>query len=209
MNPADLQQAWEAVELEQYEKAEGMLEELRLAHPDAAAFALGYVYAHTGRWAQARATYQELRRRAADAGNGGAEHRAIHQLGMVERLAGNWTGAGKLFRQEQEKIRALGNDDLAVAVNAYELGFVALHLGDFPLAHEEFRRSLHHATRTADLIAVACAYRGLGDWANATGQAEQAAAFWRSARESFTRADNLKGIEGMDDRLNSTGITAS
>ncbi|MHA0035941.1 tetratricopeptide repeat protein [Deinococcus sp. PESE-13] len=95
----DLSAAWAAFEAQDYALAEQQAQAL-LAHPATASrarFVLGYVYAFTDRFDEARASFQALRQHAQKSGDPTAEHRALHQVGMVERMAGNWDGRSPLL----------------------------------------------------------------------------------------------------------------
>ena len=49
------------------------------------------------------------------------------------------------------------------SVNNYEQGYLRLKLGEITKAIMYMEQSLNHALQTDDLIAQACAYRGLGE----------------------------------------------
>lgn len=168
---------------------------------DLARFGLGYVWAHTDRFPQARSAYQTLVREAQARGDGGAAHRAQHQLGMVERLAGDWPAAQRCFEVERQMIEALGCPDLSVSVNAYELGIVALHLGESVQAKAWLDLCLMTARRTTDRVAVGCAHRALGDWHDAQGESRAATAHWRAAAAAFAEADDPQAIADLQGRL--------
>lgn len=168
-----------------------------------ARFGLGYVLAYAQHFDEARELFVSLREQAAAGDDLAFEHVALHQVGMVERMAGHWEAAQDCFERERELIARLGNAPLAVAVNAYELGTVAQHLGRYGEAKAWLDLSLTCAGRTDDLIAVGCAHRGLGDWHSAQGQTGEALSCWRPAHASFLAAGDDRAASDVERRIQS------
>ena len=199
--------AWAAFQCEDWTQAEALYREilsdpaLTSAERQGARFGLGYVLAHVQRFDEARELFASLREQAAAGNDLAFEHVALHQVRMVERMSGHWEAAQDCFEREQKLITRLGNADLAVAVNAYELGTVARHLGQQAEAKTWFDLSLTCAERTDDLIAVGCAHRGLGDWYSARGQLNEALNCWRSAHASFLAAGDDRAASDVERRL--------
>lgn len=208
MNVADaLNFAWAAFERDEHAQSEQefrsilTLPTLTAADRQQARFGLGYALAFSQQFEETREIFASLRQEAATWGDLAFEHVALHQVGMVERMAGNWQAAQDCFECERKMIARLGNADLAVSVNAYELGTVAQHLGQQAEAKAWLDLSLTSATRTDDLIAVGCAHRGLGDWCSAQGQTSEALNCWRSAHASFLVAGDEKAASDVERRL--------
>ncbi len=204
-----LDEAWAAFERKDHAEAERLYQSVLgdAARSDeeqgGARFGLGYVLAFTGRHDEARGCFEALHQEALERQDLEAAHRALHQVGMVERLAGRWASARQTFERERTLIAQLGDPDLAVSINAYELGLVALHEGRMEASRVWFERSLTCAQRTTDLVAVDCAHRGLGDWYRQQGDEESARAAWQAAREVFGQAQDLKSVTDMNQRLSS------
>ncbi|GAA5502835.1 hypothetical protein Dxin01_02582 [Deinococcus xinjiangensis] len=199
-----LAQGWAAFESEDFALAEQIfctMTETTGEEAQWGRFGLGYVTAFTGRFDEARMLFAALRTEAREVGDRGAEHRALHQVGMVERMAGRWAEAQACFAQERQLIEALGHEPLAVSINAYEVATVALHFGDWALAGQEYKKAFAFAQKTSDLVAVACGWRGLGDWYAATGQFQQAQTSWTAAGELFERTGHQKNVEEIQQRL--------
>ena len=210
VNVADaLNLAWAAFERDEYAQSEQQfrsiltLPTLTAADRQQAHFGLGYALAFSQQVEEAREIFATLRQEAATRGDLAFEHVALHQVGMVERMAGNWEAAQDCFECEREMIARLGNADLAVSVNAYELGTVAQHLGQQTEAKAWLDLSLARAEQTDDLIAVGCAHRGLGDWYAAQVQSGEALNCWRSAHASFLAAGDEKAASDVERRLQS------
>ncbi len=207
MDANAMSRAWAAFGREDWVQAEalyqGILSDpaLTSSEQQEARFGLGYVLAYTWRFDEAKEIFISLRQEAATRGDLAFEHVALHQVGMVERMAGHWQAAQDCFECEREMIARLGNADLAVAVNAYELGTVAQHLGQQAEAKAWLDLSLACAARTDDLIAVGCAHRGLGDWFSAQGQSGEALSCWRSAQASFVAAGDENAASDVERRL--------
>ncbi|HFR3701675.1 TPA: tetratricopeptide repeat protein [Streptococcus suis] len=106
------------------------------------------------------------------------EHIGLHQLAMVYRSQGNFKQALELIEEEAALLATDFSDDkLKWSVNEYEQGYLRLQLGELESAQHFMKRSLENALMTDDLIAQACAYRGLGEiyaTNTATTLAEQA-----------------------------------
>ena len=107
------------------------------------------------------------------------KHIAIHQAGMIERMAGAYDKAMNLFLQEEALIEKNFPDDaLARSANLYEQGYVSMKLHDLPLAEKNMLSALDFAEKSNDLISIGCAYRGLGEILKASEKAEDAAVYF-------------------------------
>ncbi len=92
------------------------------------------------------------------------EHIGLHQLAMVYRQLGNFTKALELIEEEGQLIADVFPDDkLKWSINDYEQGYLRLKLGEIDSALYFMNKSLENALMTDDLVAQACAYRGLGE----------------------------------------------
>ncbi|ANC70594.1 tetratricopeptide repeat protein [Deinococcus radiodurans] len=202
----DLSAAWAAFEAHDYALAERQAQAL-LAHPATASgarFMLGYVYAFMDRFDEARASFQALQQQAQKSGDHTAEHRALHQVGMVERMAGNWDAARRCFLEERELLASLPEDPLAASANAYEVATVALHFGDLAGARQEYEKSLVYAQQADDQVAIACAFRGLGDLAQQEKNLLEAQQHWLRARDIFAELEDSEAVNELMTRLNGT-----
>ncbi|HFI0148652.1 TPA: tetratricopeptide repeat protein [Streptococcus suis] len=96
--------------------------------------------------------------------NAEQEHIGLHQLAMVYRSQGNFKKALELIEEEATLLATdFSKDKLKWSVNDYEQGYLRLQLGELDSALHFMKRSLENALMTDDLIAQACAYRGLGE----------------------------------------------
>lgn len=201
-----IEEAWLAFTQDDYPTAEHLFKSIIKNYQDEsvirqAQFGLGYVLAFTQQFEEARAIFLYLHDDAKKRGAVGEQHRALHQVGMVERMAGNWLQAKITFTKEAELIEQLGNLPLPVAVNAYEQGFIALHLNELELAYQWLNCSLEQAEYTDDQVAVGCAYRALGDYFKQIGEIEQAQHRWESAKIAFSQANDEKAMNDIQERL--------
>ena len=154
---------------------------------------LGYGYALVGlrRFDEARALYRQLYRTT-------GSHTWIHQLGMVEREAGEYGEAAALFGQERSMLNAA--DELAIAANLYERGLVESLRGNRGAALELAERCLVAGLATEDRVMHGCAHRLLGDLA-ASGQEEKARRCYLKARCAFEEAGDQVACAEIDERL--------
>lgn len=201
-----LKHAWAAFTRAEYPASEALFERILADAPDEeskrqAQFGLGYVLAFTDRFDYARSMFMSLAEEAKGRGALEEHHRALHQVGMVERMAGNWTQAQRVFADEARLIEHLGSPPLSVAVNAYEQGIVALQLNEFKQAQQWLERSLEQASQTDDQVAVACAHRGLGDYFEHQGKVQEARQAWERAVSAFTQSREWKAVDEVQDRL--------
>ena len=123
-------------------------------------------------------------------------HVAIHQYGMVERIAGNYSNAKKLFQQEAELIHtAFADNDLMLSANIYEQAYIELQTGNIDLAEEFMRLSVEHAIKAKDGICIGCACRGMGEIIGSRNDAVRAMQWFNKAIEAFEDAGDLIAVE--------------
>ena len=123
-------------------------------------------------------------------------HVAIHQYGMVERMAGNFRKAKVLFQQEAELIQAaFSDDDLKLSANYYEQAYVELKIGNLNLAEKTMKLALEYAIKTKDSICIGCAYRGMGEIVKVRSNTVQAKLWFDKAIDAFSEAGDLIAVE--------------
>ncbi|AKH17687.1 MULTISPECIES: tetratricopeptide repeat protein [Deinococcus] len=164
---------------------------------DGARFGLAFCRALLGEPRAAARLYRTLFREAKTRADHGAAHRALHQIGMTQRLDGQWTAAHRTFQREQRLIDRLGNPPLSVTINAYELGWTALHLRRHTAAWEHFERCLLAAQQCGDLTALGCAHRGRGDWWARQGNTQKAQTEWDEARQAFEQTGDAVALADL------------
>lgn len=193
---------WQAIDEGRFADARALLEaDPALLASDPGQMALGYALAHGGQFDEAREVYGRLR----DTHAGQPwEHVPLHQLGMVERLAGDPAAALRLFGEELALIERLPEDERAFkrAVNGYELGVNRLELGQVAEARGTLAAALADAQQADDPMTLGCVHRALGDMAVQTGdptgaqaEYEQAATFFEEAGDERAAAE-VRGRRG-------------
>ena len=116
-------------------------------------------------------------------------HIALHQAGMVERMAGQYEKAMEMFCQEEAVIhRMFPDDDLRIAANLYEQAYVNMKMGSLDLAEQVMMSSLEHAKKAKDAMCIGCAYRGLGEIMNVSERTELARDYYAYAIKAFEDA---------------------
>ncbi|NJK48779.1 tetratricopeptide repeat protein [Candidatus Gracilibacteria bacterium] len=89
---------------------------------------------------------------------------ALHQLGMVERLAGNFQEAQQIFQHEYDfRVFNLPDDFVGFSANLYEQGYLHLKLAYLLAAEQAMLKSLEMARRVEDDMCLGCSYRGIGE----------------------------------------------
>ncbi len=92
------------------------------------------------------------------------EHVGYHQLAMVYREMNDYQTALSYIEKEREVIEdSFSEDALKFSVNNYEQGYLRFKIGEIKKSIMYMEQSLKQALQTDDLIAQACAYRGLGE----------------------------------------------
>ena len=125
---------------------------------------MGYIYLYEKKYEECLKVYQRYLHLAITEKDRENEHIAYHQLAMVYREMNDYQTALNYIEKEREIIeQVFPEDSLKTSVNDYEQGFLRFKLGQFVEAKTYMQQSLDSALKTDDLIAQACAYRGLGE----------------------------------------------
>ena len=124
------------------------------------------------------------------------KHIALHQLGMVERMTGNFATAMELFIEEEIIIHtSFPNDSMRFSANLYEQGYTAHKLKQFEKAEKLMLQSLSYANASEDDICIGCSCRGMGEIMREIGNAEEAINYFEKAIAAFTNAGDLIAVE--------------
>lgn len=125
---------------------------------------MGYIYLYEKKYEDCLEVYQRYLHLAITEKDRENEHIAYHQLAMVYREMNDFQTALSYIEKEREVIEQdFPEDSLKTSVNDYEQGYLRLKLGQLFEAKTYMQKSLDSALKTDDLIAQACAYRGLGE----------------------------------------------
>ena len=125
---------------------------------------MGYIYLYEKKYEDCLEVYKRYLHLAITEKDRENEHIAYHQLAMVYREMNDYQTALNYIEKEREVIEPdFSGDSLKYSVNDYEQGYLRLKLGQLVEAEFYMQKSLDSALKTDDLIAQACAYRGLGE----------------------------------------------
>ena len=125
---------------------------------------MGYIYLYEKKYEHCLEVYQRYLHLAITEKDRENEHIAYHQLAMVYREMNDFQTALSYIEKEREVIEQdFSGDSLKYSANDYEQGYLRLKLGKVAEAFMYMEQSLKQALQTDDLIAQACAYRGLGE----------------------------------------------
>lgn len=152
-----------------------------------------YCYALVGlkRFDDARAICRRLYEKT-------GSHIQLHQLGMVEREAGEYAEAIMLFNKERS---LLADDDLlACAANQYERGLLESLIGNRDSALILARECHAKSMETDDQVMHGCAWRLLGDLSR-DDSPEMARGHYERSRRAFMDAGDDVACRGIDGRL--------
>ena len=163
---------------------------------------LGYVKAAQKNYDAARERYSELIDLAITNGQEMDHCVAVHQLGMVERMASCYEKAEQMFQLEAKLLKEYGIASvLSWSTNYYEQGYVALMQNKMELAEKFMKESLNFAKESADDVCLGCAYRGLGEFYVANNQETLAKESFQNSLEAFERANAVMAIQEIKELL--------
>ncbi|HFH9836719.1 TPA: tetratricopeptide repeat protein [Streptococcus suis] len=155
-----------------------------------------YLYLEEENFDKALLACQRYIQLAREEQNAEQEHIGLHQLAMVYRSRGDFTKALELIEEEATLLATdFAEDKLKWSVNEYEQGYLRLQLGELESALHFMKRSLENALKTDDLIAQACAYRGLGEIYATNGAADLAEPAFKQSISAFEKAGDAIGAE--------------
>ncbi len=204
-----LANAYHAFDESQFENAEALYQRVIATIPDRksalyrhAAHMLAFARAHRGDYEGARTLYRELRAEAKARGDIESEHVALHQLGMVERLAENYDHALELFHEEFVLIRNnLDDAELSLSANLFEQGTIAYLRGEFGRAHKMLHEALDYANRAQDAMCRALALRGLAQLSQRQGDRATARAQYLGSVVAFKQAGDERAARDVEEKL--------
>ena len=125
---------------------------------------MGYIYLYEKKYEDCLEIYQRYLHLAITEKDRENEHIAYHQLAMVYREMNDYQTALSYIEKEREVIEdSFSEDALKSSVNNYEQGYLRFKIGKIEKSIMYMEQSLKQALQTDDLIAQACAYRGLGE----------------------------------------------
>jgi tetratricopeptide (TPR) repeat protein len=152
---------------------------------------MAYALVGLGRFDEARAIYHQLFEKT-------GSHVHLHQLGMVEREAGDLRRAAAIFEKEEGILPS--GDRLALAANLYERALVASLREDRMEARTLARRCLAIGLETTDPVMHGCAFRLLAD-VTREADPERARRLYHRARAAFAQAGDAIACDEIDERL--------
>ena len=125
---------------------------------------MGYIYLYEKKYEDCLEVYKRYLYLAITEKDRENEHIAYHQLAMVYREMNDYQTALSYIEKEREVIEdSFSEDALKSSVNNYEQGYLRFKIGEIEKSIMYMEQSLMQALQTDDLIAQACAYRGLGE----------------------------------------------
>ena len=163
---------------------------------------MGYIKLFEKDYKEALLIYQNYLEIAISSQDKENEHIGYHQLAMVYREMNDYQTALNYIDKEREIIeKSFPEDALKYSVNNYEQGYLRLKLREIVEAFMYMEQSLKQALQTDDLIAQACAYRGLGEIGSIQNSEESHENFLQ-AIALFEKAGDQIGAQEVRNLLN-------
>lgn len=157
---------------------------------------MGYVKSHLNKFADARDIYKELKNLAK---NVEEEAIAIHQMGMVERMAKNYEKALHHLDEELRLLSDYGLDNhLKLSANFYERAYIHLLNYELKTAEKLMNKSLVYAQLCDDKVCLGCSYRGLGEVYKANGNNSYATECFERAIMAFREANDQIAVREIE-----------
>lgn len=196
-----LNEAFQAFDNDQLDQAErlyrqviALIEDVNSDDYRNALHMLAFVKSHQGDFDEAHQIYTSLRLGALKREDKTAEAIALHQLGMVERLVGEYGAAISLFEEEFAlRSKHLPDDYSGFSANLYEQGYVTFLRGDLDGAHKLLFEALGFAGDAWDYACAACAFRGLGEVEVARHNLVEARQYFLKSMREFRHAGDERG----------------
>lgn len=143
--------------------------------------------------------YIDLSQRHNDKEN---EHIGLHQLAMVYKELNKYQEALEIIGKEKNIILDyFSNNMLKQAINNYEQGYLRYKLENFDTALKYMKTSLENALKTDDIIAQACANRGLGEIYYALKKLELSKTYFEEAIKLFRYAEDNIGATEVENMI--------
>lgn len=163
---------------------------------------LGYVKAAQKNYDAARNHYKELIDIAITNVQELDHCVAVHQLGMVKRMATCYEEAQHLFQLEAKLLKEYNIEShLNWSANYYEQGYVALMKNELEIAEHLMNEALKFAKKSVDDVCLGCAYRGLGEVYLAKDDNILAKQSFHHALAAFEKANDLMAVQEMKELI--------
>lgn len=126
-------------------------------------------------------------------------HAGFHQKAMVLRLNKPYIEALDFIMKEKERTTQYFHDDnLKLSVNAYEYGYISYLMNRIEEANMHMEQCLDYALKTDDLIAQACAYRGLAEISWKKDEFKLTYHYFDKAYDLFIKVDDNVGAKELN-----------
>lgn len=130
-------------------------------------------------------------------------HIAMHQLAMVERLAGDYRAALDWLMQEKRVLdRDFPGDALRHGTNLYEWGYIAYLQKDWERSRALLEKCLELGRESGDAMLSGCTLRALGEWHKSQKNHALACEYWQQAIALFREAGDPMACREIEGWLN-------
>lgn len=197
-----IDEIFEAFETGEVEEAKRLITENRKEvsagseDEDQLLHAAGYIYIADQNLDKAREVYETLYEHASSPED---KHIALHQLGAVERMDSEFDKAEQLFEEEANLLKEyFPGDDIKLADNQFEQGYVYMLKGDYKAAEEQLKSSLALGQSAKDELSIATAHRALGELNAAQEQMEEAKLHFTEAKKNFSASGDDMSVQEIE-----------
>lgn len=159
----------------------------------------GYLYLAEQNYTSAIETFKQYLLWARERMDKEQEHIGLHQLAMAYRDGGEIEQAVTLIEEEARLLaRYFPQDSLKQSANQYEQGYLRFLQGQAQAGLPFMENALEQALVTDDLIAQACAYRGLGQLMADLGQTDESITYYDQAISKFAEAGDSIAVAEVE-----------
>ncbi len=156
----------------------------------------GVVKMNMSRYDEARADLEESLRLAEKNADRYQQTHALHQLGIINKLLGDYQRATELLREELRRCSSLIPCYYAdLSYNFYEQGDVMMLAGEYEDAEMYFKHAVTFADTEQNYHGAGLAYRGLAHLQMRFGQTKGVLAILEQSRKNFELGGNLHELE--------------
>lgn len=131
---------------------------------------------------------------------------ALHQLGIITKLLGDYQGATELLREELRRCSSLIPSYYSdLSYNFFEQGDVKMLSGEYDDAEMFFHHAYTFAGTEENFHGVALALQALGHLKLRLGDVEQARSYFQQSYDNFSKANSPEEMSIVENEIRDLG----